>query len=999
LRQSIEDANGFGRMVTVEGPGKAARISTRALPGLAERGHSGTTTTEPLEDGLLERGEATHLISSAIRGDPPDASSLVLVEGPPGIGKTSLLDFARAEAGRCDFLWLAARCGDLERQFPFGMVRQLFEPVLFSASEEERAALLAGAARFAEPALTEIPREGRAEGDRHAALGVVHGLYWLAANLARETRCVLIVDDVHWADTASLRWLAYLTQRLDGLNAVVIAALREGDNGEGEGEVKSDHLMSVILDPRAVRIRPAALSPRAVATLVRRELPEEPDGSFCAACHEVTGGNPFYVRELLGAVRAERLPPVGGSIQRLSSDGLRSISRTVLRRLVALGTEQERVARTVAILGDGCTIQEVCTVASLDPQTVSRAAAYLAQAEILSPPDDGRLAFSHPIVRVCVYSSIGLDDRAEAHAAAARAVAAAHGSRDRIGLHLLKAAPAGDPWVVEILLEAGSLARRRGAPEESAAYLERALIEPHKPELEPAILQQLGLTQLDTLGTAGLDSLRAARERSSNVLEQGRIALELGQAVWFVGKPHEALVELESAVNSVAPVDEELALQIESQLIGVGLTMLSTTHEAGERLVEVVSGRYPRASQHPAILASQAMVAVSIGFPSDEAMQQAKRALATAGSYDIDSAHVRAFAASALLWMDEVRLVERTWTKALLDSQRLGSRLSFSIFSAFRSEVLLRKGAITEAEADVRSAIELIEVDAWGAKQVSMIYPAALLINCLVERGEFAEAQAVSDAAPDTPASEDYWQSMTLADARGRLHLADGDLEQAARTFTQLGDRLAAWGVTNPAVIAWRSGAALALAGLEEWDESARLADAEIEIARNMRSRRALGCALMAGARARRGTAGLELMREAVVVLEQSPARLELARAQLALGTLLLRAGRRAEGREPLRAALDLASGLGGHLVARSAKEELVISGARPRRERMSGIESLTASELRVARMAAKRMTNRQIAQALFVTEKTVELHLTHVYSKLDIRSRLELPAALDGAS
>jgi DNA-binding CsgD family transcriptional regulator len=280
-----------------------------------------------------------------------------------------------------------------------------------------------------------------------------------------------------------------------------------------------------------------------------------------------------------------------------------------------------------------------------------------------------------------------------------------------------------------------------------------------------------------------------------------------------------------------------------------------------------------------------------------------------------------------------------------------------------------------------------------------MPYPAAFLIRCLVERNQLDEAEAVLDAVPRYEGSADLWQTMLLDQARGFIQLARRDFDQAARTFMDLGKRSDEWGTANPAVICWRSPAAEALAGLGDRDAAIRLADAEIELARGMRSRRALGVALIAGAKVRGGAEGLELAREAVAVLERSPAALERARARLTLGTLLRAAGRRSDARPALRGALDLAAKLRADAIAQTALEELVICGARPRREHSSGVEALTASELRVARMAAGGMANRQIAQALFVTEKTVELHLTHVYSKLGVGSRRELPPALDDAA
>jgi DNA-binding CsgD family transcriptional regulator len=143
----------------------------------------------------------------------------------------------------------------------------------------------------------------------------------------------------------------------------------------------------------------------------------------------------------------------------------------------------------------------------------------------------------------------------------------------------------------------------------------------------------------------------------------------------------------------------------------------------------------------------------------------------------------------------------------------------------------------------------------------------------------------------------------------------------------------------------------------------------------------------------------IPVLTQATVVLATSPSRLEYARALTDLGAAMRRASRRGEARPLLRHRLDLASACGALALADRGLEELVAAGARPRRQRLSGIESLTASERRVADMAAAGMTNRAIAQALFVTLKAVAFHLTHVYDKLEITGRAQLADALESTS
>jgi DNA-binding CsgD family transcriptional regulator len=199
----------------------------------------------------------------------------------------------------------------------------------------------------------------------------------------------------------------------------------------------------------------------------------------------------------------------------------------------------------------------------------------------------------------------------------------------------------------------------------------------------------------------------------------------------------------------------------------------------------------------------------------------------------------------------------------------------------------------------------------------------------------------------------------------------------------------------NPAFLAWRSQAALALLRLGEQDEARRLAGEELELSRIWGAPRALGAALRAAGLVEGGERGLALLQEAVGVLTDSPAKLEHAKARTELGAALRRANHRSEAREQLRRAVELATICGATPLAERAETELRATGARPRRIALSGIEALTPSERRVAQRAVEGATNREIAQTLFVTPKTVEVHLSSVYRKLGISSRSQLPAAL----
>ena len=234
--------------------------------------------------------------------------------------------------------------------------------------------------------------------------------------------------------------------------------------------------------------------------------------------------------------------------------------------------------------------------------------------------------------------------------------------------------------------------------------------------------------------------------------------------------------------------------------------------------------------------------------------------------------------------------------------------------------------------------------------------------------------------------------------SRGRLRLEQRRFDDAIRELLSLGENMEALEISNAAFHDWRAELALALHAAGRRDEALPYALEALDRAREWGAPPALGLALRTLGLVEGGASGERLLRESVNVLEDSQARLEHAKSLVELGATLRRANKRSDSREYLRRGLELAHKLGATALEERAQTELAATGARPRRLMLSGLESLTPSERRVAEMAADNMTNKDIAQALFVTPKTVEVHLSSVYRKLEIASRAQLPDVL-GAS
>jgi DNA-binding CsgD family transcriptional regulator len=900
---------------------------------------------------------------------------LVVVEGPAGIGKTALLGAAGELARQTGLEPLAARGAELEQAFGFGIVRQLLEPAVHRNGTA--VAAFAGAARHAAALLdVELPQAAALPPGPEAAFAVIHGLYRLTVNLAREQPRALIVDDAHWADGASLRFLAYLAPRLARTRVLVVVAARPF------GEPGGVAVASLLGD--ATALRPDPLSPKASTRLVRDALPDAAD-ALCDACHAVTGGNPFFLRELGVALRQAGTIRAADVLD-AAPDG---VVASVRARLARFPSPARELAAAVSILGDRALLRHATAMTGLDERAAGTAADTLRAGRIL---DGGRrLSFLHPIIRRAVHEELPATERASGHARAARLLAGEDGAPERIAAHLLLAEPASSQWACERLREAARGALARGVPDTAVTYLRRALEEPPTEDDRPGLLLELGLAEALTLDLEpAIEHLHRGVQTTKDTVARLYAARMLSSLVG-IESPAGGVEILEQALAASPDADPALARHIEAFLVNMARFTLPTRRQTMQRaarlLEEVDAGELDGGVE----LTVAAMEVTTAGGDRERAADLARRAIERLRG-EPQLAITLGMALRCLAAADRLDEADLLASATLDEARRLHATYRMAPLLVVRAEVRLRSGALAEAEADAREALPLYSV-----ARMSVIAGTAVLVWVLVERGKLEAAQAALAAAGTDVADElgDSYFAGVLLSARARLHLARGDPQAALDDLLDCGRREDAAGEHNPAVVDWRSQAALALARLGRPEEGLALAAEEVELARGFGAARAIGVALRARGLVEGGARGLATLREAVDTLAESPARLEHARALADLGMALRRARQVVAARDPLRQALDLAHRCGAAPLAELARAELRIAGGRPRRAQLVGVGALTTNERRVATLAAEGRSNPEIAQALFVSRKTVEKHLSAAYRKLGIAARGELAGAL----
>jgi DNA-binding CsgD family transcriptional regulator len=930
-------------------------------------------------EDLLERSEELRRVETLLDRAAAGDGGLLAVEGPAGIGKTALLAAAAASARARGMLVLGAAGSELERGFAFGVARRLFEETLVRSDPARRAALLQGSAALAAPALgLEAPGAAAPDAD-DTGFASLHGLSWLAGNLAAERPLLLVVDDLQWVDGPSLRFLAYLARRLEGAPVAVAVGLRPALPGED----RTAH-DAILAPPAPPALRPAALSEDAVAALGARLVDGGLDPALIRACHRATGGNALLVREVLADLRERGVAPAGVAAADVERVGAERLGDAVRRRISGLSPAAGALAAAVAVLGDGCAPATAATLAGLGDDEAVAAATALAAADVLA--DGLPLRFRHSVVRAAVADDMPALERAAAHARAARLVAAAGAPDAAVAAHLRLAPPSGDPWAVERLRASAAAARRQGAPRSAAADLARALEEPPPHRERPAVLRELGMAELAGALPAGPEHLREALALTRGAVERARIALDLATGLSERMDGAGAAAVARDALTELGDADPDLALMLE---VLVAVVVRMDRGVEGDEPERMRARAAAMAGDTPAERYAIAAAAMLGGDDSAEehaaAAEALERALArgplprVSPDTGIVSNLMRAGRVDAARALTEAKLAE---------ARAAGSLQRYARMLGMRGWLELEAGELSAAEADLTAAMELaaeVEV-AVGA------YPAALA-EALAEQGRLDEADALLESSGVAGALPEHQVMNVLLHARARVRLAQGRPDEALADAFEVGRRYELWGIRR-AVPPWRSLAADLLARRGERQRARGFAYEELGLAERWGTPLALGLAWRGVGLATDDIAALDA---AVGHLAGTHARLELARARVDLGAALRRSGRRADAREPLRLGMDAAHACGAAPLAERARDELRAAGARPRRLATTGAQALTASERRVARLAADGLTNRRIAEELFVTMATVETHLRHAFRKLGIRSRDDLAAALSG--
>ncbi|WP_091304282.1 AAA family ATPase [Amycolatopsis tolypomycina] len=895
-----------------------------------------------------ELGRLTGLFPVVLGGT---AASAVLA-GEFGMGKSAVLRTAAALAADAGFTVASATGSRLESHLAGGLVRQLAD-----ALEEPGAPPRPPVAELCGPS-------GESE-----ALDL---FFRIVRDATDRGPLFLGIDNIHLADAWSMRCLAYIRNRVLDLPVLIVLTSVVG---------YPQHREVALLD--MVGSTPLTITLNGLGDAAAAEILGLAPGELASACREATGGNPV----LLQALRPRLLP--GADPHELGS----SLIGQVLTTRVQEFPHAPAILHAAAILGEDAGFDLLARLAGVDELDALQAIDTLVRLHVLNNSDQPALTYS--FVRNSLLKDMPQTTRAVNHSRAAKLLTEAGAPPERVAAHLLEATSIRIPWAVDVLRLSARDAVFSGQAELAARHLRRALEERLTSGRRMAVLLQLAHAEfqfdppgaakrvreaVDTVGnretaayiaTAMLLSLCGGQDARLGISAAGQIAARLDaggpDAVW----PLLCMTYLAEAGSRLGPPPE--FRDFEEQWAPL-------TDPAAQR-------------SRSALLA---LDAVRSGDSAQDAVGHFADAL-VGDDGELFEQHYFFTLATAVL-ADEPAHVDRLCR--VLDVERE----PWDVHVPHGALPTLARGIALQASGDLQRASVHFEsllrrFDERGGTTTCPVgvLCAAKLVECWVELGRFEAATSLLDRM-DFVASQGLFTHTYLLYARGRLRVATGYTRFGFEDLLSCGRRLAHHGMRFPGFVPWRAHAARAALALGQTDDAARLAEEDINASARWGAARPLGTALTTLGLVREDDEAERALQKAITTLRSSPSRLQLATALTELGTLQARHGQSEKAIETLRQAVELSEQCGARPLARRAAEELR-SARRALTPAKDNEHGLTRQENRIAVMAAQGLTNREIATALHLTRRTVELHLSGAYRKLGIPGRAELGGALAKSS
>ena len=902
---------------------------------------------------LLGRDQELAVAERALACLGSGSSAVLVIEGGRGSGKSALLRAVLARAPDVA-LTLRARCHAAERDFAFGAVSQLFDPL--------------------------------ADAD-HAPGGTEHdllrGYYQRTRSLAAGRPVIIAIDDLQHADSPSARWCSFLARRLDDLPVALIVAV-DTDTAPRSGPVTELHdELATVADAR--RLRAEALDAADTAELMAGVLGQQPNPVFAVRCHQAANGNPGVLTAIATRLSATGLLPAAGS-QAVDDATAQAIADVILDWVRHSDPASAGLIEQFAVSPTG-SLETAAMLLGIGDDVAAAARATFRRYGLLAArsPDQ----FTDPAMRAAILDRLSPRALTDMHRRAATLLSRIGAPATTVADHVMAAGAQGEPWAQQALRQAARDAGDNGDWHAAGRYLSRVLIELDDRAAMLPVIAELGAVEYHT-------DVKASLQRVLTVAELGTDPTANSAALAALAEPALTLESAAAAARfrrAAARLADAASAPRAAQLRLAAQSLLSTG-DAGVRpaMRRLRDGRDDAAARQ--LLTAAALSVAARGRSRGGCITLAKRGIGVdpaLGSHPQPSTSV--LASLALTWAGELGPAAEACGHALDRARQQASLTTQALTLLIRAEIGYLRGKLGAAAADLRQARALCEragADSLGAAAT------AALVRVLLAGGE-------DDAVPrmlgtcDPKARGHAFISGIEQESRGMMAASRGDHRQALGLYLACGRLLTTNGLQNPACSAWRSRAVVTMVGLGMAWEARTLGDAEVELARSWGAPGPLSRALSAAATTRELPQRLDMLREAVGILEGTECILDLARAQIRFGRAQLECGDAAAARTALDRGLDIAVSCGMRHLAAAARQALQVAGGESAAR--NGHTILTASELRVAELVIQGLGNQEVAVQLSISKRTVDTHLGRIYRKLQISGRNRLREALRGVA